>query len=196
VGHNGDRYPGEHEAIVPRELWEQAHAVLEKHRGPQRVRTRNETPALLKGIIRCAHCDCAMGPAFTRRRGRIYGYYLCVHAAKRGHRTCPTRSLSVGEIDRVVVEQLRSLLRTPEVLARSCQMAESKLRRREMLRALAALDESWDQLPPAEQERIVQSLVTRVDIHPDRADLQISTAGLVALIADPTQHIRTREAAV
>jgi DNA invertase Pin-like site-specific DNA recombinase len=170
VGHNGDRYPGEHEAIVPRELWEQAHAVLEKHRGPQRVRLRNETPALLKGLLRCAHCDCAMGPAFTRRRGRIYGYYLCVHAAKHGHRT-------------------------PEVLARSCQENGTHLRRRDILRISAALEGGWEALSPAEQERIVRAVVTRVDVHPDRADVQFSAKGLAALIADMNVHQGAREVA-
>ena len=28
VAHKGQGYPGEHEAIVPRELWDRAHAVL------------------------------------------------------------------------------------------------------------------------------------------------------------------------
>jgi hypothetical protein len=62
-----------------------------------------------------------------------------------------------------------------------------------MARALAALEESWDQLPPGEHERIVRSVVTRVEVHPDRADLQFSKQGLVALIADMNDHPGARE---
>jgi hypothetical protein len=57
-----------------------------------------------------------------------------------------------------------------------------------MARARAALDETWDQLPPGEQERIVRSVVTRVEVHPDRADVQFSREGLVALIAEMHDH--------
>jgi hypothetical protein len=135
-----------------------------------------------------------MGPVFTRRRGRVYRYYLCQHASRNGHRTYPTRSLSAGEIEGVVVEQLRRLLRSPQLLATGFQEAAG-IGKREMARALAALDGSWDQLPPAEQERIVRSTVTRVEVHPDRADVRFSREGLVTLIAEMSDHGGAREVA-
>ncbi|MGD0114004.1 MAG: recombinase family protein [Armatimonadota bacterium] len=194
VSHKQERYPGEQEAIVSRELWERAHVLLAKRYRGRGARLRPQGPALLRGIIRCAHCDCAMGPVFTKRRGRVYRYYLCLHASRNGHRTCPTRSLSAGEIEGVVVEQLRLLLRSPQLLAGASQGAVT-VGRRDLARALAALDETWDQLPPGEQERIVRSVVTRVEVHPDRADVQFSREGLMALIAEMNDHRGTREVA-
>jgi site-specific DNA recombinase len=196
VSHKGERYPGEHEAIPARELWERAHAVLAKHyraRGGRRVKR----PALLRGILRCAHCGCAMGPVFTKRRGRMYRYYLCLHASRHGAGSCPTRSLAAGEIEAVVVEQLRSLLRSPEALMRSyrehgdggrARREGSLLGEREAAVALTALDRDWGQLPPGEQERIVQSLVQRVEVHPDRADLHLSAEGLASLLSELGQR--------
>jgi DNA invertase Pin-like site-specific DNA recombinase len=194
VSHKQERYPGEHEAIVSRELWDRAHVILAKRYRARGARLRTQGPAVLRGIIRCAHCDCAMGPVFTKRRGRCYRYYLCQHASRNGHRTCPTRSLSAGEIEEVVVQQVRRLLRSPQILTGACQGAAT-VRKRDMARALAALDETWDQLPPGEQERIVRSVVTRVEVHPDRADLQFSKEGLVALIAEMNDHRGAREVA-
>jgi DNA invertase Pin-like site-specific DNA recombinase len=194
VSHKQERYPGEQEAIVSRDLWERVHVLLAKRYRGRGARLRTQAPALLRGIIRCAHCDCAMGPVFTRRRGRVYRYYLCQHASRNGHRTYPTRSLSAGEIEGVVVEQLRRLLRSPQLLATGFQEAAG-IGKREMARALAALDGSWDQLPPAEQERIVRSTVTRVEVHPDRADVRFSREGLVTLIAEMSDHGGAREVA-
>jgi DNA invertase Pin-like site-specific DNA recombinase len=194
VSHKQERYPGEQDAIVSRELWERAHVLLAKRYRARGARLCPQGPALLRGIIRCAHCDCAMGPVFTRRRGRVYRYYLCQHASRNGHRTCPTRSLSAGEIEAVVVEQLRRLLHSPQMLATGFQEAAG-IGKREMARALAALDETWDQLPPGEQERIVRSVVTRVEVHPDRADVQFSREGLVALIVEMNDHRGAREVA-
>ncbi len=126
VSHKGKRYPGEHEAIVSRELWDRAHAILAENHRARGIRTRTRTEALLRGIIRCAHCGCAMGPTFTRRRAKVYRYYLCVQASKKGHASCPTRMLSAGEIERTVVDQLRAVLRAPEFLAQTYREARAQ----------------------------------------------------------------------
>ena len=50
--------------------------------------------------------------------------------------------------------------------------------------ALNRLDPLWDELFPAEQARIVQLLVERVDVSPDGADIRLRTEGLTNLVAD------------
>ena len=185
VTHKGERYPGEQEAIVSRELWEQAQAILAARSRVRSARTRIKTPALLRGIIRCAHCDCAMGPTYAKRRGKEYRYYLCVQAAKHGHSTCPTRSLAAGEIEATVIEQLRALLRAPESWARSCRRGGNGVLGAHALAAAArALDRDWDRLSPEEQESIVQLVVKQVDVAPDRAEVRINAERLVCLLAD------------
>jgi hypothetical protein len=50
--------------------------------------------------------------------------------------------------------------------------------------ALQRLDPLWDQLFPAEQARVVQLLVERIDVAPDGADIRMRTEGLTKLVAD------------
>src|SRR6476620_2349465 len=74
--HKGTAYPGEHEAIVDRALWDKVYAVLSH--GPRRraAATRAQTPALLKGLI-FGPTGCAMTPTHTRKQGgRLYRYYI------------------------------------------------------------------------------------------------------------------------
>jgi DNA invertase Pin-like site-specific DNA recombinase len=194
VSHKGTRYPGEHEAIISRDLWDRAHVILATNRRARAATTRAHTPALLRGIIRCAHCGCAMGPTFSRKRGKLYRYYLCVHAAKNGYDCCPTRSLSAGEIERAVVDQLRAVLRAPEFLAQTYREARAQVdeqaiqceafSEREVVDALSALDPIWDHLFPDEQERIVQLLVKQVNVYPGRAEIRIRAEGLTSLVAE------------
>ena len=54
----------------------------------------------------------------------------------------------------------------------------------EVREALERLDPLWDELFPAEQARIVQLLVERVDVSPDGADIRLRTEGLAKLVAD------------
>lgn len=50
--------------------------------------------------------------------------------------------------------------------------------------ALERLDPLWEELFPAEQARIVQLLVERVDVGPGGADIRLRTEGLTNLVAD------------
>jgi len=194
VRHKGVRYPGEHEAIISRELWEKAHTILATNYRARAAKTRAKTEALLRGLLRCAHCGCAMGPTFSRRRGKLYRYYLCVHASKHGADSCPTRCLPAGEIEGVVVDQLRRVLRSPEVLAQTYREARAQadeqavtceaFTEQDVVNALCSLDPIWEHLFPEEQARIVQLLVKEVDVYPDRAELQIRAEGLASLVAE------------
>jgi hypothetical protein len=49
---------------------------------------------------------------------------------------------------------------------------------------LKRLDPLWDELFPAEQARVVQLLVERVDVAPNGADNRLRTEGLTNLVAD------------
>ncbi len=134
IEHRGAFYPGEHEAIVPKALWDDVHKILAENSKVRANRTRAKTPALLKGIIRCGNCGGAMTPTFNRKRGKTYRYYLCVHAAKNGHAQCPVRTVAAGEIEEAVVGQLRAVFRTPELVAHTFR--EAKTRQSEELERL------------------------------------------------------------
>jgi hypothetical protein len=52
VTHKGNAYRGEHPAIISQELWDKVHSILAKNHRARSAKTRAETPALLKGLIR------------------------------------------------------------------------------------------------------------------------------------------------
>ena len=54
----------------------------------------------------------------------------------------------------------------------------------EVTGALQRLDPLWDELFPAEQARIVQSLVERVDVGVDGATIRLRMEGLAGLARD------------
>jgi site-specific DNA recombinase len=68
--HKGIAYPGEHEAIIDRKLWDQAHAILKQSPRKRAASTRAQTPALLKGLL-FGPDGAAMSPTHTRKGGRL-----------------------------------------------------------------------------------------------------------------------------
>ena len=164
VEHKGTAYPGEHEAIVERDTWDKVRAILAENRRRRACHTRAATPALLKGLI-FGPDDRAMAPSHTRRRGRLYRFYRTATSLKLCHGACPIRAVPAGEVEAAVINQIRALLRSPEIVVRvwrAAQLAGEAIDEREVVEALQRLDPLWDQLFPAEQARILQLLVARV----------------------------------
>jgi hypothetical protein len=183
--HKGVSYPGEHEAIVDRALWDRVHAILRESPRKRAAHTRAQTPSLLKGLI-FGPTGRAMTPAHTRKGGRLYRYYVSTDVLKRDAEACPVRRIPAAEIESAVIEQLRSLLRAPEIIVGTWRAAKSMgdISEADVRDALYRLDPLWEELFPAVQARIVQLLVERVDISPDGADIRLRTQGLTNLVTD------------
>ena len=150
---------------------------------------RARTPAPLRGLMRCTH---AMTPTHTRRRGQLYRYYVCLGARRRGHDTCPVRSIAASEVEGLVLVQVRRLLESPELIARTITAVRREndatedpvLDEQEVIEALAALEPVWDELYPAEQARILRLLIERVVVAPEGISITLHAAGIRSLVAE------------
>src|SRR3979409_158023 len=120
--HKGISYPGEHQAIIDRNLWDQVHGILKQSPRRRAASARAQTPALLKGRL-FGPDGAAMSPTHTRKMGRLYRYYISQSVMKQGANSCPVRQIPAAEIERIVIEQIRSLLQTPEIIVQTCRAA-------------------------------------------------------------------------
>jgi DNA invertase Pin-like site-specific DNA recombinase len=76
IHHRKEYYIGEHEAIVPRELWDQVQEKLRTNRQGQRDGLRTESPSLLGELLQDADGK-RFTPSHTLKNGRRYRYYVC-----------------------------------------------------------------------------------------------------------------------
>jgi len=187
IEHKGKVYPGEHEAIISRETWDCVHDILKVNCKVRAGMVRAKVPGLLKGgLIRCGHCDSTMGITYTKKGDTHYRYYLCMHAAKNGHGTCPIKTIPAGEIEAAVVALIRTTLITPEVVARTYRevraLAPDAADEQAIIVHLQQFNDLWDELFPAEQARIVKLLVEQVTVHPNHVQIELCVDGLYTLI--------------
>ncbi len=184
--HKGTSYPGEHAAIIPRELWDRVHAILQESPRARGAKNRATAPALLRGLL-FGPDGRAMSPTHTRKKGRLYRYYVSQAVLQGGAKDAPHRRLPAGEIEGLVMAQVRALLRQPEVVVgtgRAARAADPDVTEVEVRDALGRLDPVWDELFPAEQERIVRLLVERVTVSEAGAEIKLNLDGLAALARD------------
>jgi site-specific DNA recombinase len=148
IKYKTETHNGEHVGIIALDLWQRVQTVLRRNAVSGGALTRNKFGALLKGLVRCVPCNCAMTPSHTTRNGqKRYRYYTCSGAQKRGWNTCPSKAVPAAQLEKLVLQQIRLIGKDPTVVAEtfaqadvqaSQRIAELDLERRALERDLAA----------------------------------------------------------
>jgi site-specific DNA recombinase len=184
--HKGTSYPGEHQGLIDQPLWDKVHAVIKQSPRSRAGASRAKTPALLRGLI-FGPTGCAMTPTHARKNGKLYRYYVSTTVLKDSADVCPIRRVPAGDIEAAVIGQLRQVLRAPEIIVKTYRATRKTIKgitEAQVRAALHQFDALWEELFPAEQARIVQLLVERVDLHELGVDVRMRTEGLTNLVSD------------
>jgi site-specific DNA recombinase len=123
----------------------------------------------------------------TRKGHRLYRYYVSQDVLKCGPEACPLGRVPAAEIEAAVVDQMRGIFRQPEIIVgtwRAARAEQDDITEEEAREALLQLDPLWDELFPAEQARIVQLVVGRVDVRVHGVEVRLRPNGLTGLVRE------------
>lgn len=165
--HKGTSYPGEHEDIIDRALWDKVHAILQESPRKRAANTRSQTPAMLKGMI-FTETGAAMTPTATKKGSRLYRYYTSTDLIRnRTTDAAGPQRLAAGMVEGAVVHEIRRMITTPEVMARALAAVKADMPDiddKAVIATLIEFDKLWASLFPAEQTRVARLLVARVTV--------------------------------
>ena len=160
-----DTVKGEHQAIVPQDLFDRVQERLSANARLESNDFRNKHDALLRRLLRCKHCDSAMVHIFAGNKGPKYRYYQCACVLKHGRKACPTPNLPAREIEALVVEEARQACSKPQMvravldaIRRTGERVSPKLKA-----AVKDFDGLWDALEPRERVMLTRLLIRRID---------------------------------
>ena len=180
-------YPAEHTSIVERDLWDNVHAILSSNGRVRGNATRATVPFLLKGIV-FGHDGRALSPWHTtKKNGRRYRYYLPQRDAKEHAGASGLPRLPAAELESAVLDQLRAILRAPDLLGDVLPHAielDPTLDEAQIAVAMTRLDAVWDQLFPAEQTRIVKLMVEKVIVSLNDLEVRLRANGIERLVLE------------
>ncbi len=149
VIHKGRHFEGQHEAIIDRDLFDQVQARLAaraRRSGP----TVFNAGSLLKGVLFDDRGN-RMTPATSRRRGRLYRYYVsCVLAQGRREDAGTVRRASAPDLERAVLDAVRDWHQEAEPV---------------------------DHPDTAASPDALRSLLRRVILHPNRLEILVEQPG-------------------
>jgi site-specific DNA recombinase len=152
--------------IIDMALWDKVHAILQD------------------GTIRTdASADAGAAEGADLRAD----YYVSQDVLKHGPEACPIGRVPAAEIEAAVIDQLRGIFRQPEIVVgtwRAARAEKDDVTEDEAREALMQLDPLWDELFPAEQARIVQLLLERVDVRMHGVEVRLRPNGLAGLVRE------------
>lgn len=122
-----ETHAGAHAAIVDVATFEAAQELLSRRDAQAAPKAAPEHSVLLRGLVECAVCGSAYKTAWTKRRARFHGSYLCSKADKQGASACPGSRVPVTKLEAAVVKRVRFIGRDPELVEQTIQAARKSI---------------------------------------------------------------------
>ena len=200
AAYKGKQFPGEHEPIIEQELWDTVQENLkagDKHAKGGSESRDTKAPTLLRGLLFSPEGR-AFTPGWTSKGPKRYLYYINTDSIKLGKDACEVRRIPAGEIEGVVVQQLRGALRSPEILSQAVHevsIARPDISETDAIKHLQSIDQVWDHLFTAEQMRIAQALIERITVRKDGISITWKTKGMPRFLRDTIMQQTYKEAA-
>jgi site-specific DNA recombinase len=159
IAYQGEIYQGEHQAIIDIETYEKVQHMLAQQKQCRGAERRIKHHALLGGLLRCGACDCGMTYSWSRRKTKVYGYYSCANSRVEGAEHCPLPNVPAAEIEKLVVDEIATIAKAPEVIDRV--IAEASVQHDQ---AIAKLQERVE-----EAEKLVKQAAASAQRNPEDA---------------------------
>jgi DNA invertase Pin-like site-specific DNA recombinase len=176
IRHRTLTYPGEHEAIVSRETWDETQQLLASNAARQERREGAKSPSLLVGYVVDDQGQ-RMIPSHTQRHNRRYRYYVAVSptlsqdgASKEGLRV-PAHDLEDG-----VWTRLKQFLSSPTELLNA--LGELGGKQAQLIQAAAWMVQDWESWSPISKREWLGVVLQKVVVSSTNLTLHLNPGGL------------------
>ncbi len=185
--HKDKSYPGEHEGIVDRELWDAVQAKLMENRVERVNRGATGDPSLLASLL---YDDLGnrMTPSHAVKNGKRYRYYVSRPLITGSRTAAPGgRRIPAAEIERLVTDRACTFLSNDAEIFEATQSGNREVAElKRLIERAAKLSKAWATLSPARTRSILRALIARVDLQATTVDIHLVPACLPDLLrGDP-----------
>lgn len=176
ITHAGKSYPGLHEPIVPKDLWDKVQELIEANKQTSKQRTKADHPSLLAGMV---YLDdgTRLTPTHTNKHGKRYRYYCPGYQriADQG-KPKPKISLPAHDLETLIEREWKALLTSQALKDRLAKDEEDGMESTRQIRLIA---NTWNDLPlPAKIQRLQEASV-EVKINQEKITLSANPEGII-----------------
>ena len=180
VHHQGKTWPGQHEPIIARDLWDAVQKKLHDNKIAAKTGTRRKS--LLTGLLFDETGD-RLSPSHAVRSGRRYRYYVSRRLVQARRKDESGWRLPAEQLEKVVLPFLTDLLSDERRLAKLIGHRDPAVIRRALERAADLVASGIETLPG--KRDLVTSILTKIVVAPQALSLVISHVGLCGVLGIP-----------
>ncbi len=183
--HKDKSYPGEHEDIVDRELWDAVQAKLMENRVERATGGATGDPGSLAGLLYDGEGN-RMTPSHAVKNGKRYRYYVSRPLITGSRTAAPDgRRIPAAEIERLVADRVCTFLSNDAEIFEAIQgwnheVAELK----RLVERASELSKEWAILSPAQKRSILRALIVRIDVQATTVNIHLVPACLPDFLQD------------
>ncbi|HEX3105216.1 MAG TPA: recombinase family protein [Terriglobales bacterium] len=198
IQHRGATYAGEHDAIIPQELWDKVQDRLRANNKVRRSGSNSKSPSLLVGLLYDEQGN-RFTPSHAVKRGKRYRYY--VSQAVIHHRATakvgPTR-IPAQELEGVICRKLQALLSSAEQLLQAVGVeSEDAAISKALIIAGKQSAKVWLDKPPIEQREFLSSVIGRIVVRETSLEIVVLQSTLRGvLLGNPSMRPTDNEPGV
>jgi site-specific DNA recombinase len=183
ITHKGNAYPGEHPAIVDKALWDEVQAMLAENRVDREVGSHAKQPSLLAGLAFDENGE-RLTPTHAVKQGMRYRYYvsrsLIIGTAKDRSKG---RRIPAANLESLVITRLRTFLSDRGAILDAIRDEHSDGPGQSRLIGRGHhIAEELGTLAPDQIRAMLMTLLSRIDIRPDRIEINIRRGHLIELL--------------
>jgi len=175
ITHKGERYPGEHPAIIDRTTWDTVQEQLARNAVTRRHHCNGTQTSLLAGLLYDTD-GVRLTPSHATKQGRRYRYYTS--PSEVGHTGW---RLPGPTIETTVIDLMADLLRDTQWLMDKVILVARPAADLEWALVRAAdLGRVFHKAGPADQRELLVDLVERIAVAEDRIQITVRACRLLA----------------
>ncbi len=182
IVHRDSSYPGQHEAIIERDLWDQVQSILADNINGER-RGITSQPSLLTGLLVDEQGE-RLSPSHAVKQGRRYRYYVSRHLIVEGRK--PNRQgwrIPAADLENLVLARIGAWLSDPAALSEAAGGgSEDASAQAALITSAGELAQRWPDLSPEETRTYLDALVSRIDIRAGIVTIEVDREAIVETI--------------
>jgi DNA invertase Pin-like site-specific DNA recombinase len=182
IAYRGQIYPGQHEPIVERSLWERVQQHLARGRKARREGTRARVPSLLLGRV-YSDSGARYTPTHSSKRDKRYRYYVLQATSPPQAIGGSAARISALDLESLVLQRLHGWLSDPLALLDALtHPGDDTVLAQTLLAAASARARAWPAVASEQVREFVRAVVVKVSIDPGNIRLALSKCALRALL--------------
>ncbi len=186
VSHKDTTYEGQHDGIIPQDLWDAVQRKLADNRANRSSRTNASHPSLLAGLLYDETGD-RLSPTHANNHGKRYRFYISHRLMTQKRRNAAGWRLPAAELEQTIICPLTQALRNPEQVIELTQLHDADASVLDT--CLTNAQTTADDLQMGASARIrsvLHQVLERIEIRPGQIELHISRHSVRAVLLGKT----------